>query len=452
MNLDQWLDRIGNLHPVKWDLGLERVTRVAEHLDIRKPAPLVFLVAGTNGKGSTCQYLEQSCLALGMSTGKTTSPHLQRFNERIQVNGRPVSDAKICRAFETIEAARAGISLTYFEFAALAAMLIFRQEAVQVAILEVGLGGRLDAMNLADPDVCIITRIALDHMNWLGETREQIAVEKAGILRPGVPCVIADPEPPASLADCIRQTGAPAWKLGTEFGVDRDVLWFTSATVTGDRTRRTFSVGRARLPVYCAAAALQALACAGLSSPGPSSPGRSSPGPSSPGPSSPGPFLSEGEIRRVIDGTELPGRMQLVPGSPALLLDVAHNPDAADYLRRHLEKEHSGRRIHAVVGMYRDKDCRGVLGRLEGLVDRWYLSDMMEDRAASATELAACLSADAGCRVSTYAKVSLACQGALETAGKDDLVVVFGSFPAVASAMDVIGIDLVRPDPEQSRK
>ncbi|MFT5805640.1 MAG: dihydrofolate synthase/folylpolyglutamate synthase, partial [Candidatus Paceibacteria bacterium] len=183
MTLADWLLIIEQQHPVKWDLGLARVGEVGRRLGVLKPAPLTFLVAGTNGKGSTCEYLYQLCRTQNLKVGKSTSPHLQRFNERIEVQGEATTDAEICRAFAAIDEARAEISLSYFEFGALAALLVFKWQAVDVAILEVGLGGRLDAMNMTDPDVSVITRIALDHQSWLGDTRALISVEKAGILR-----------------------------------------------------------------------------------------------------------------------------------------------------------------------------------------------------------------------------------------------------------------------------
>ena len=196
-SLDEWLGYVEKVHSKTWDLGLARVNRVAEELGVMLQSSRVAIVAGTNGKGSTCEYMEQFCIEAGLSVGKSTSPHLLRFNERIQVNGSPVSDDVIAEAFESIETARRNISLTYFEFAVLASALIFNRSDLDIWILEVGLGGRLDAMNIFSRDISVITQIALDHQAWLGNSREEIALEKAAIMRSGIPCVVADPDPPS---------------------------------------------------------------------------------------------------------------------------------------------------------------------------------------------------------------------------------------------------------------
>ncbi|MBD3647585.1 MAG: bifunctional tetrahydrofolate synthase/dihydrofolate synthase, partial [Pseudomonadales bacterium] len=220
MQLADWLRRIEGLHPRSWDLGLDRVGEVADRLGVRSPAPRIFLVAGTNGKGSVCTLIANLCRSMGLTAGLTTSPHLLRFNERIVVNGREATDAEICEAFATIDEARGEISLTYFEFAALAAFLIFRRHAVDVAVLEVGLGGRLDAMNIVEPDVSVITRIALDHQNWLGDTREQIAIEKAGIMRSARPCILGDPDMPGSLMEQADRVGCRLHRIDEDFVLD----------------------------------------------------------------------------------------------------------------------------------------------------------------------------------------------------------------------------------------
>lgn len=227
MKLADWLQRIEQQHPVKWDLGLARVSEVGRRLGVLSPAPLVFLVAGTNGKGSTCEYITQLCRARHLKVGKSTSPHLLRFNERIEIDGEPASDALICGAFEAIDQARAEISLTYFEYGTLAALVIFKQLAVDVAVLEIGLGGRLDAMNIVDPDVSVITRIALDHQSWLGDTRELIGAEKAGILRAGIPCVLVDRAPPISILEQAKALQVPLYALGAEFDHAESSLWIT---------------------------------------------------------------------------------------------------------------------------------------------------------------------------------------------------------------------------------
>ena len=227
--LEQWLDYIGGLHPIKWDLTLDRVAEVARRLGVVQPARRVILVAGTNGKGSCCQALAALATGAGVSFGVTTSPHLRHFNERIQINGAEATDLQIVSAFEQIELARSDISLSYFEFACLAALLLFKEADLDLAILEIGLGGRLDAMNLVDPDISVILPIALDHQSYLGDTLEAIGLEKAGILRPNGTLVLADPDPPNSiLAEAARQR-CQVKRIGREFDwADGEVSWMAA--------------------------------------------------------------------------------------------------------------------------------------------------------------------------------------------------------------------------------
>ena len=414
VTLDHWLQRIEKLHPVKWDLGLERVGEVAKRLSVVKPAPVIFLVAGTNGKGSTCEYLEQFCLLQGSSVGKATSPHLLRFNERIVINGEAATDEEICTAFATIDQARGEISLSYFEFSTLAALLVFGDRKVEVAVLEVGLGGRLDAMNIVDADVSVITQIAMDHEAWLGNSLDEIGTEKAGVMRTGKPCVIAESTPPDSIRRSALQKACVLFVAGEHFSITPEVAWCTSPA--GERCHFA-APGRGHLPPASAASAMQAMLCAGLA-------------------------LNESGLRKVLQTTRLPGRMQWLTGERRILLDVAHNPNAACYLKSYLDSQRSsGDRtaIHAVVGMYADKDCESVFSILSGCVDHWHLTSMDESRAATAAELRACLPDPAGCGVSTYGKVAHAYSGALETAGERDLVLVFGSFPVVATVLALTG-------------
>ncbi len=420
MTLNDWLDRIENLHPIKWDLGLERVGEVAKRLSVIKPAPVIFLVAGTNGKGSTCEYLEQFCLAQGTSVGKATSPHLLRFNERIVINGKPATDEEICTAFEAIDQVRGEISLSYFEYSTLAALLVFRDRKVEVAVLEVGLGGRLDAMNIVDPDVSVITQIAMDHESWLGNSLDEIATEKAGVMRTGKSCVVAESMPPDSIRRCAQEKACELFINGEHFAFTPEVAFCT--TVAGE-IHRFVAPGQGHLPAPSAASAMQAMVCAGFK-------------------------LDESDLRKVLQITRLPGRMQWLKGEKRVLLDVAHNPNAACYLKSYLQSQQSqqsqpGRTAtHAVVGMYADKDCGSVFSILSDSVDHWHLTSMDDPRAATGVELHACLSAQSGCAVSTYGKVAHAYNSALEAASEDDLVLVFGSFPVVAA---VLALECVTP-------
>jgi|TARA_B100002003_G_scaffold128795_1_gene119080 dihydrofolate synthase/folylpolyglutamate synthase len=409
LTLDEWLHRIENLHPVKWDLGIERVGEVAKRLAVVKPAPIVFLVAGTNGKGSTSEYLERFCLLQGKRVGKATSPHLLRFNERIVIDGKPSSDEEICSAFAAIDQVRGEISLTYFEYAALAALLIFRDQQVEVAVLEVGLGGRLDAMNLVEPDVSVITQIAMDHETWLGSTLDEIAAEKAGVMRRGKPCVIAEPTPPESILLSASEKECELYVNGEHFTLSADAARFTSPA---GESLHFDKPGNGHLPADSAAAAIQALICAGF-------------------------LLHETDLQNVIRNTRLPGRLQWLEGERHVLLDVAHNPNAATYLRSYLQSVEDKGAVHAVVAMYADKDCEGVLSILNDCVEHWHLASMDEARGATAAELCTCLTASSGCAVSTYDKIADAYSGALAMAGDDDLVLVFGSFPLVAAVLQL---------------
>ena len=401
-SLADWLSYIESLHPKSWDLGLTRVQSVAENLQIL-PTGTVFLVAGTNGKGSTCEYIDQFCRACGLVVGKSTSPHLLSFNERIQINGQSAADREIVNAFETIEHARKDISLTYFEFAVLASLMIFKDHGVDVSVLEIGLGGRLDAMNIVAPDVSVITQVALDHQEWLGHSREKIAAEKAYIMRPDKPCVIADRDPPGALTTHAEQVGAKVHLLGVDFDFQED-QFFTAEAKFGD-------LPAPQLPGDSAAAALQAVICAGI-------------------------IPDSDAIHEVLSQTLLPGRRQWL--KPRLLLDVAHNPAAVSYLKTYLDALPAST-VHAVVGMYRDKEVTQVLQIMSSSVDHWYFTDMPLERAADAASLAEAIgSIDHSGNVTTYDKIDTALNNAVRHSTIEDLIVVFGSFPVVAGAIQAV--------------
>lgn len=415
MQLADWLGYIEHLHPKAWDLGLERVAAVADTLDVGKPAPCIFLVAGTNGKGSVCAYIDGLCRELGLSTGVTTSPHLLRFNERVVINGVQATDDQLCDAFEAIEAARGDISLTYFEFAALAALLIFRRACVDVAVLEVGLGGRLDAMNLVHPDVSVITRIALDHEAWLGSSREAIGLEKAGIMRPGKPCVLGDRDMPDSIRDRASKAGSELLFPGVDYNAFEQGPAKWTISIRADNKTITFDdLPRLNLPLSNAAAAVQAVYSAGLK------PCRE-------------------QIVRVFSETVLPGRFQVVNGRRRTVLDVAHNPDAAAYLVKGLKEMHFAQ-CHAVTAMYADKDYQSVIGLMAEVVNHWYFPELPEDRAAAPGDLAACVPAESGCGSRTYGKVSAAYEDAVRLSSQHDLILVFGSFPVVANVLEFLQV------------
>ena len=390
-SLDEWLSYIEAVHPLGWDLGLNRVRAVGHRLKLLHPVATTILVAGTNGKGSTCEYLERFAMANGLSVGKSTSPHIHLFNERIAIDGKPVADHSIVRAFQEIESVRKEITLTYFEFATLASLFLFREQKVEVAILEVGLGGRLDAMNIVDPDLTIITSISLDHQDWLGNTRGEIAREKAGIMRAGVSCIVADRDPPESVDEYASELGAPLFIIGRDFdsleGID---------TV---------------LPRDSFDAALQASKMLGWD------------------------VSSSQEIGVT---TRLTGRRTVLKDKCEVLLDVAHNPAAAISLAGHLRAHWDGRDIHAVIGMYKDKDIESISEILLPLFKTCHLTSLGEPRGEDAGEILQRLSAKPAGKIETYGNIENALDGARKEADSSDLILVCGSFPVVSRVMQLL--------------
>ena len=391
LSLDHWLSYIQEVHPVGWDLGLDRVSEVGRRLKLLHPAVTTILVAGTNGKGSTCEYLERFAMANGLSVGKSTSPHIHHFNERIAIDGVPVPDQSIVRAFQEIESARKEITLTYFEFATLASLFLFCEQNVDVAILEVGLGGRLDAMNIVDPDLTIITHISLDHQDWLGNTRAEIAREKAGIMRAGVNCIVADRDPPESVYEYALEIGASLYIIGRDFESLEDI-----DTV---------------LPRDSFDAAQQASKMLGWDVSG---------------------------SQEIGVTTRLTGRRTVMEDKCEVLLDVAHNPAAAISLAEHLRARWDGRDIHAVIGMYKDKDIESVSGILMPLFKTCHLTSLDEPRGEDADRLLGRLSVKPAGNVETYVNIKDALDGARKEASPADLILVCGSFPVVSGVLQLL--------------
>ena len=352
--LDEWLRHIGTEHPRGVLRGLAGVREVAQRLDVLPPASSTIVVAGTNGKGSTTLFAEQLLLAAGHRVGATVSPHVHRFNERIRVDGRAVSDTSVVLAFKVVEQHRGEIELSYFEYAILAALVAIRAAEVDVAVLEVGLGGRLDAVNAVDADVAVITSIALDHQAYLGDDREQIGREKAGVLRPRRPVAIGDLEPPASVLERAAELAAPVYRVGEAFGCDENGLWLAA----GDG-RRTFRyVGDNIAPVNAATA----LAAA----------------------SQIDPALEQAHVDQAA-GTANPGRFEVVDhAGKTWVLDVAHNPAAAEFLAQQLRQRFPGRRMAAIVGCLNDKDVAGVVAPLRPLIRAVSYVDTLPPRGQSA--------------------------------------------------------------------
>lgn len=418
--LSDWLAHLETAHPVGIDMGLARISRVRDALGLQLKS-VVFTVGGTNGKGSTCAMLESILLAAGYKVGCHTSPHLIDFNERARVNGEIATDAMLLPHFEAVERARCSfetpVSLTYFEFTTLAIMHLFANAGLDAVILEVGLGGRLDAVNIIDTDCAVVTSVDLDHMAYLGDTREAIGFEKAGIFRPGKPAICSDPVPPISLVKHAEAVAADLWLIGRDFNFQGDKQqWGFSA-----RGRRWSSLGypalRGANQLLNASAALAALESVRDRLP-----------------------ISAQDVRLGLSQVAPPGRFQVLPGRPAVILDVAHNPHAAAALGQNLENMGFFRYTYAVFGAMQDKDIAGVLGHMLDKVDHWCLTDLPTPRAASAQSLAAAL-ADAGFRagkdtsVSTFSDPATAYRNAMERATEDDRIVVFGSFYTVAGVL-----------------
>jgi dihydrofolate synthase/folylpolyglutamate synthase len=414
--LAQWLAHCDRLHPVSMDLSLERTVEVARRLGIRFEVPVV-TVAGTNGKGSTCAMLESIALQAGWRTGLYQKPELVHFEERCRVGGEPVDAGSLVAHFEAVEAARGEITLTKFEFSTLAIARLLSQAPLDVVILEVGLGGRYDAVNAFDTDCAVITSIDLDHMEWLGPDRESIGREKAQVMRPGRPVVVSDPVPPASVVEHANAIGADLWLLGRDYNY------------AGDRQQWSWS-GRGRRINGMAYPALrganQLLNAAGAIAVFEALRGQL-------------PVTAQA-IRNGLALVELPGRFQIVPGQPMLVLDVAHNPHSVAALAENLDQMGFYPRTHAVLGAMRDKDLAGMLGRLRPLVDAWYCCDLPTSRAAGAAELAEAVArARAGdprmVPLSRHASPAEALASAVAAADPVDRIVVFGSFYTVGGVL-----------------
>ena len=411
--LNDWLAWQETLHPSAIDLGLERPGRVLAALGLDKPIHKVITVAGTNGKGSSVAMLESILLAAGYKVGSYTSPHLLRYNERIRLNGAAVEDARICDAFARIDAARGDTSLTYFEFGTLAAFLIFAEADLDVAVLEVGLGGRLDAVNLLDADVALITAIDIDHAAWLGNTREAIALEKAGIMRPGRPAVCSDPQPPQSLLDFAHSRQIPLQLLRRDYHcrVQPDGWCYEQrggGMLSG--LPRPALVGAMQL--QNAAGVICALHCLGDTLP-----------------------VNTQAIRQGLLSVSLPGRMQRLPGIPEVILDVAHNPQSAQVLADNLTAMPCAGRTLAVIGMLADKDIASVLRIIAPCIDAWFPAALEVWRGADCDTLTAALAGQGIGPYHCYATVSEALAVARDQAGEQDRISVFGSFHTVAEVL-----------------
>jgi len=411
-SLAQWLAHIERVHPRTIAMGLERVAAVRDRLALAPGFPL-FTVGGTNGKGSACAMLEAILHEAGYRVGCYTSPHLMRYNERVRIGRAEAADDDLARALAAVESARGQIELTYFEFSTLAAVWLFVERRVDVAILEVGLGGRLDAVNAFDPDCALLMSIALDHMDYLGPTREDIGCEKAGILRAGTPAVCADPDPPDAVLDAAARLHARLLLIGRDFGYEAQARQWRYWGPSGERHGLPHPALRGDYQLANAAACLAALDSLRERLP-----------------------VSAAHVRTGLLTADNPGRFQVLPGRPTVILDVAHNPAAAAALARSLARMPRAERSYAVFGILRDKDIAQVAASVAPQIDEWLVGATAGERGASADLVRAEL-ARAGvvdC-VSAHASVLDAYTQACDKAGQNDRIVVFGSFHTVAAVM-----------------
>ena len=416
--LTDWLDHCERLHPKNIDLGLDRVRVVALRMGIRFDCP-VFTVAGTNGKGSTCAMLESILGHAGYRTGVYTSPHLVHFEERLRLSGVPVDASVLADAFARVERSRCEgdepVSLTYFEFSTLAILDIMARARLDVAVLEVGLGGRLDAVNIIDPDCAVITSIDLDHMELLGPDRESIGYEKAGIMRTGRPVVVSDPVPPQSVLDRAREVDADLWRIGVDFNFSGDKQQWAWRGRDRRYAGLAYPALRGANQLFNASGALAALAALHQRLP-----------------------VTAQAVRSGLSEVELPGRFQIVPGQPSLVLDVAHNPHSVAALAANLDAMGFFPTTHAVFGAMADKDLALMFERVNPIIDRWYFTDLPTTRAQTGAVLEAqwrSLNKRADTRATTFADPALALQAAVDAADPADRIVVFGSFYTVGGVL-----------------
>lgn len=415
-SLDTWLDYLLAKHTSElamMDLGLDRVGRVAALMGLLQLASTkVITVGGTNGKGTTCTMLESILRDAGFSVGVYSSPHLVHYNERVRINGVDASDTDIIQAFVAIEQARGDISLTFFEFATLTGLYLFKQAGLDVAILEVGLGGRLDATNIIDADVAVVTAVDLDHQEFLGNTRESVGFEKAGIFKSGKQAITGEPDLPCTVTEVANKVGAPLHRVGKEFSYSLnkgDGQQPQSWQFKG-QTWQFANLPVPNLPLPNAATVLATLEVLF-------------------------PQLALASIERGLASARLTGRFECVATEPLTILDVAHNPHAARYLASRLQ-DYQGKRILAVCGMLKDKDISGVLAVMSPIVDKWYLTELDTERSADIQQLSEGLPADADFQAFTEPK--LAWQALQKQVSEDDVVIVFGSFYTVSGVKSFI--------------
>ena len=414
--LPAWLALLESRHAeTVINMGLDRVLAVKQRLQLAFTCPVI-MVAGTNGKGSTCAMLESVLLRAGYKVGLYIKPHFLDFNERARINGELATDEALVEAFNAVEAARGDTTLTYFEFTTLAIMRLLAGAGMDVVILEVGLGGRLDAVNIVDADVSIVTSVDIDHTDYLGDTREAIGFEKAGIFRAGKVAICSDPVPPQTLIDHAEAIGADLWLMGRDFNYSGDKQQWNYGGRSQRRNSLAYPSLRGANQILNACAALAALEALRIELP-----------------------VGAQEVRTGLVTVELPGRFQVLPGRPTVILDVAHNPHAASALNQNLGNMGFHPYTFAVFGSMQDKDIDGVIAAMSEHVDHWCLATLPSPRSATASELAAkvqLVQEDKAERtINIFDDPAAAYANAVSRAGENDRIVVFGSFLTVAGVM-----------------
>jgi dihydrofolate synthase/folylpolyglutamate synthase len=424
--LDAWLTYIEHQHPVAMHFGLERIQAVIEALGLQQPAPVVITVAGTNGKGSTVALLEGIYRAAGYRTGAYTSPHLRRFNERVRIDGEAVDDASLCAAFEAVERARGDVALTYFEFATAAALVLLKRRAVDVALLEVGLGGRLDAVNAVDSHAAAVVSIGLDHTEWLGPTLEDIGWEKAHVYRRGRPAICAQADPPARLLEHARAIGADLRLLGRDFCIEdaeHDRWHWSGQSCRYDDL--PVPAGRGLFQRQNAAAALALVESLSSALP-----------------------VSVRAVRSALGSVRIEGRAQVREGPVTWVFDVAHNEPAAQALAQTLGNLASSPtrgggagKTRAVFGIMRDKDVAGVVSALAPVIDQWFTASPPSPRGLEAARAGEAVREVGGTLEGCFDTVAQACQAARAASAEGDRIVVFGSFLIVGPGLQAVAPD-----------
>ncbi|HYJ17772.1 MAG TPA: bifunctional tetrahydrofolate synthase/dihydrofolate synthase [Burkholderiales bacterium] len=414
-SLDGWLDRLERIHPSAIAMGLERVAAVRDGLGLKLQCPVI-AVAGTNGKGSVCAMLESIYSCAGYKVGLYTSPHLLRYNERARIARREVSDAALVDSFRRIDAARGEVLLTYFEFGTLAAVDLFMRETVDVAILEVGLGGRLDAVNAFDSTCSVVTTVDLDHMEYLGNDRNSIGREKAGIFRPGRPAICGDEDPPAALVEHAKTIGAQLHVLGRDYGFNAEAGQWQFWSHAGKKSALPHPALRGVYQPGNAATVLEVLDQLKEALP-----------------------VDMGAIRRGLLEVDLSGRFQVLPGRPLTILDVAHNPHAARGMAASLDALPPGKTF-AVFAMLKDKDIEGVVAAVHSRIDEWLISGLDTPRGANVERIGLALATvGVSAPVTRFDTPESAFRQAVRSAGQNDKILVFGSFYTVGAVLRARG-------------